>query len=120
MHAAGRLLAEREGIQGGLSAKAVGPRLATVQGDVDDLERQIAEVEARIASAALSPDQIGTIEQAVRKGVELLQQQPWEVQKRVLAGLVVRVEVAAGAPLAVQLGVPLGQVRTEVREWCVI
>jgi len=106
--------------EGGSAAKATAPRIAELQGSLDDVERQVIEIEARLAAASVSTADLATVEHTLRKGLAALPAQSWETQKAVLAGLVQRVEIAAGAPLAVQLGVPLGQVRTVVREWCVI
>lgn len=107
-------------VQGAAVAKAAAPRISEHQGEIDRIELEMAELEGRLAAATISKQDLDAVAETLRLGLAELPQQPWGEQKAILAGLVKRVKIAAGAPLTIEIGVPLAQVRTDVREWCAI
>ena len=106
--------------EGAMAAKAVGPRLNGIQQEAERVDLEVAELDGRLAAAAMSQGDILTVEETLRLGISAIADQPWSDQKAIIAGLVKKVKIAAGHPLSIEVGVPLALVRTDVREWCAI
>jgi site-specific DNA recombinase len=128
---------------GGAMARAFADRITGLQERVEQLDVQLATLEGRLAASETTAEQVEAIADAIREEVVRLPEQPWDVQKRQLAQVVVSVELASGLPGRIRLAMPdvLGKpapipghlgaanaaaaggsgggamVRTKVREW---
>jgi site-specific DNA recombinase len=106
--------------EGATAAKAVAPRLVGLQQELDRLGVEAAQLDDRLAAATISDGDVQKVEDTLKVGLARLAEQPWDEQKAIVAGLVKKLKIAVGLPFTIEVGVPLAQVRTDVKEWCVI
>jgi hypothetical protein len=103
--------------EGGLAAQAVGPKLKTIQGQLNGHEVELAEIEGRLAAVNITSNDIQAALETLRANLSEIGSWSWDAQQTFLQGLVKRIELAVDEPLKLNLSVPILQVRTYCREW---
>lgn len=96
--------------------RAVGPRVADLQQQIDTLEVRIADIDGRLAGASVDEQVIRDLLTALSIDFKDLPNKPWPEQQAALAGVVRRC-VIGRETMTIEIGLPPSLVRIQPTSW---